>query len=117
MDYRKTDPHINQFDEFFLPCLGNSTTMDDSNKSRRQNKISFKCEICEKEFKSKNSVRYHFTSAHMMVREHKFYICQSVFNLQSKLTSHVKNSHVNKMKHHKCDACMKTFSHAEFSDI
>ena len=79
--------------------------MDDSKKSRRQNQIPFKCEICDREFKNNNGLRCHFNGAHKMVRELKCNICQSVFNLQSKLTSHVKNAHGNQMKCHKCDSC------------
>ena len=90
--------------------IGNSTTMDDLNKSRRQNQIPFKCEICDKEFKSNNSLIYHFNSTHKMMGEHKCNICQNAFNLQSQLTSHVKNSHGNKMRWHNCDLCGKSFS-------
>ena len=57
------------------------------------------------EFKNNNGLRCHFNGAHKMVRELKCNICQSVFNLQSKLTSHVKNAHGNQMKCHKCDSC------------
>ena len=74
--------------------IGNSTTMDDLNESRRQKQIPFKCEICDTEFKSNSSLRYHFNSTHKMVREHKCNICQSVFDLQSQLTLHVKNVHI-----------------------
>ena len=81
--------------------IGNSTTMNNSNKSRRQNQIIFKCEICDKEFKSNNGLRYHFNSTH------------KTFHLQSQLTAHVKIFHGNKMKCLKCDSCGKSFSQAQ----
>ena len=80
-------------------------------KKLRQNQISLKCEICDKEFKSKNSLKNHFNITHNLEKKYECNICQKDFNVQTALTSHVKIVHGNK-KHQKCDSCDKSFSQA-----
>ena len=72
----------------------------------KQNPV--KCEICEKEFKSKNSLKNHFNIVHKLLEKHQCNICQKVFSILSQLTKHVKFVHENK-KNHKCDSCGKAF--------
>ena len=74
-------------------------------------KITFKCEICDKEFKNNNGLKKHFNVVHNFVKEHQCNICQKVYKIQSQLTIHVKISHDIK-KHHECDLCEKSFSRA-----
>ena len=85
--------------------------MDDLNKARQQNQNSQKCEICDKEFKNKNSLRIHFKNVHNFEKEHQCNICQKDFKFLSQLTSHMKITHENK-KHDKCESCGKSFSNA-----
>ena len=85
--------------------------MDNLNKSRQQNQISLICEICDKEFKNKNSLKIHFNIVHNFVKKHQCNICQKVFKLRIQLNLHVKIAHENK-KCYKCDSCKKLFSQA-----
>ena len=75
----------------------------------RQNQIPLKCEICDKEFKSKNGLKYHFNITHNFEKKHQCNICQKDFNIPSQLKSHLKIVHANK-KDHKCDSCQNSFS-------
>ena len=84
----------------------------DNSKKLRQNQIPLKCEICDKEFKTNNSLRSHFNIVHNFVKKHQCNICQKAFKLHSQLTLHLKITHENK-KLHKCDSCGKSFSRAE----
>ena len=60
--------------------------MADLNKSRQQQQSPFECEICDKEFKSNNSLKYHFNLVHKSMKEHQCNICQKKFKLRSQLT-------------------------------
>ena len=80
-------------------------------KTLGQNKISLKCEICDKEFKNNNGLRRHFNIVHNCVKEHQCNVCQKVFKIHSELSLHLKNVHERK-KQHKCDSCGKTFLQA-----
>ena len=91
--------------------IGIQSTKMDSLKKLRQDKIPLKCEICDKEFKSSESLKYHFNITHNLEEEHQCNICKKVFIIQKQLTSHVKIVHGNK-KHRKCDSCGKLFSQA-----
>ena len=87
-----------------------SKTMEDLNKSGQRIQVLLKCEICDKEYKSKQSLGYHFKNVHRcnLIKEHQCNICRSGFDIQSQLTLHMKSSHENK-KYHKCDSCGKSF--------
>ena len=89
--------------------------MDSSNINVESNERAegyFKCDICDQEFKNKNSIRGHFNRIHNQKQEYICAICQkSGFRNQSKLASHIKVIHENK-KYHKCDSCEKAFSTA-----
>ena len=77
--------------------------MEDSNN------LFHKCEICDKEFKSKSGLQSHFFSVHGDgQKEIKCNICQTKFLSQNKLSSHMKRVHENK-KYHKCDSSDKAF--------
>ena len=105
--------------------------MADFNKSRQQQQSPLKCEICDKEYRSNNGLKYHFNLVHMLMKKHECNICQKVFKLQSQLTSHVKTVHEKKkyiiykhinsvhngQKGHKCDSCGKTLSSASYLKI
>ena len=71
-----------------------------------------KCEICEQEFKTKNSLRRHFNHLHNQKQEYICNICHSGFTKQRVLDSHMKIIHENKRPHspHKCESCGKSFS-------
>ena len=66
------------------------------------NKILFKCDICDKEFKKINVLRHHYNIVHKLMEEHQCNICQKDFKLLRQLREHVKIVHENK-KHHKCN--------------
>ena len=54
----------------------------------------FKCEICEKLFKTKVSLRNHFNYIHNISgKAHKCNVCTTSFQTLSSLTSHVKSAH------------------------
>ena len=59
----------------------------------RQDQISFKCKICEKEFKESHGLNYHFNNTHNLDLEkgHQCNICQKIFHLKNHLTTHVKS--------------------------
>ena len=88
-----------------------SKTMEDSNKSGQRIQVLLKCEICDKEYKSKQGLGNHFKNVHNfnLIKEHQCNICQSGFDFQSQLTLHMKIAHGNK-KHHKCDSCGRKFA-------
>ena len=67
-----------------------SSTMEDLNNSRQQNRVTCKCEICDKEFKCNNKLNRHFNGVHNSIKEHQCNICQMIFNLQRELSLHVK---------------------------
>ena len=67
--------------DFLLACT--STTMANLNNP-------FKCEICDKEFKSNNGLKNHFNIVHKLMKERRCNICQKVFKLTNELSSHVK---------------------------
>ena len=75
-------------------------TMDNSNKLGPDQIQLSKCEICDKEFQTNNSLMNHFKSIHNLEKEYQCNICQKIFNIQRQVTSHVKIVHENK-KHHK----------------
>ena len=79
------------------------------NISRQQEQNLLICEICDKEFKSNNGLKYHFNTFHKLMKEHQCNICQQKFKLQSQLTSHVKITHENQKKEHECEICEKIF--------
>ena len=72
------------------------------------NEQIYKCEICDKELKNKESLKTHVNVVHNFVNEHQCNICQKLFKLHTNLPSHIKVCHENK-KNHKCDSCGKTF--------
>ena len=64
--------------------------MADLNKLREQQQNPLKCEICDREFKSNNTLKKHFNIVHRLIKEHQCNICQNVFTFLSQLTSHMK---------------------------
>ena len=73
-------------------------------KKLRQIKNPLKCEICDKEFKNSNSLKYHFNITHNLEKEYQCNICQKVFHIKKILDTHVKIVHENK-KNHNCNSC------------
>ena len=70
--------------------------MDNLNKQiynsslhKDENIISHKCEICEKDFKSKIGLRKHFSVSHGEQKPRKCNVCQKKFLIQSYLSSHI----------------------------
>ena len=60
--------------------------MDNLNEIR-QDQILLKCEICDKEFKSRSGLNYHFKVTHNLEKEHQCNICQKVFHITLYLRS------------------------------
>ena len=54
-------------------------------KKLEENQIPLKCEICDKEFKSNNGLKYHFNITHNLEKGHQCDICQKVFNIESQV--------------------------------
>ena len=53
-------------------------------KKMKLNQIPlFKCEICDKEFKTNKGLKHHFNITHNFEKEYQCNICQKVFNNQS----------------------------------
>ena len=91
-----------------------SSTMDNSiNQIQNKRMKIHKCEICDKEFKSKNSLHTHIKRIHDEQKRKMCNICLKAFSFESELSSHLKIVHENK-KYHKCDSCDKSFSKAKF---
>ena len=66
--------------------------MDNLNELRQnaivRNEQIYKCEICDKEFKHKIGLKQHINVVHNIVKKHQCNICQKVFHIQGKLSSH-----------------------------
>ena len=70
------------------------------------------CEICEKVFNSKKKLKNPFILVHdNRGKLFDFNICTKCFEIQSKLTFHIKIFH-ERGKVHKCGPCGKSFSRA-----
>ena len=66
--------------------------MSDKSMTSLDKKIKmYKCEICDKEFKSNGCLKQHFRNVHNPEEEHQCNICQKVFRLKSQLELHVKS--------------------------
>ena len=75
-----------------------------SGKKKKNQISSLKCEICDKEFKKNNGLKYHVYKIHNLEKVHQCNICQKFFDIEKNLTSHIKIVHENK-KRHTCDSC------------
>ena len=72
--------------------------------------IIHKCEICDKEYKTRNGLRLHFVKFHDEQKgQQQCNVCNIKFSCQSKLNSHMKSVHEDK-NHHKCNECGKSFT-------
>ena len=64
--------------------------MDNLTKLRQKeifiNEQIYKCEICDKELKNKESLKMHVNIVHKFVNEHQCNICQKKFKMHSTLT-------------------------------
>ena len=63
---------------------------------------SQKCEICEKELKSKSGLSKHFDNFHNEEKRFQCNVCHKDFPMQNQLNYHMKSVHENK-RHHQCD--------------
>ena len=85
--------------------IQNQFKMPDNEQAKRH-----KCEICDKDFKSKAILRAHFNHFHNQKQQSICDICnKGGFRNQSQLVLHMKSIHENK-KEYKCNSCGKTFS-------
>ena len=76
----------------------------------------FKCDICEKLFKTKNILKNHFNQHHN--NSGKVYycdVCTKSFQTQRALVLHKKSLHEG--KHYNCESCGKSFSQAVECDF
>ena len=79
-------------------------------KKNKQNPITLKCDICDKEFKTNYGLKKHFNITHNLEKEYQCNICQKVFKIQSQLTVHMKvHETKKKQKCESCDSCGKAF--------
>ena len=82
--------------------IPNQCKIPDNGSAKRH-----KCEICEKDFKTKETLSSHFNNFHNQKQQYICDICnKGGFRNQSQLVLHMKSIHENK-KHHKFDSCQK----------
>ena len=79
-------------------------------KKLMKDQIKIKCEICDKEFKTKNGLKNHFNITHDLQKEHLCNICQKAFNILNQLTTHMKVVHSKNKAYHKCESWGKALS-------
>ena len=65
----------------------------DNTKKSKQNPITQKCEICDKEFKADKGLKYHFNITHNLEKILRCNICQKNFKNQGELVLHSKKFH------------------------
>ena len=69
----------------------------------------YKCDICDKAYGDRSTLRSHKNNVHLGIKPHKCDICDKAYGDSSTLRSHKKNVHLG-IKPHKCDRCCKTFN-------
>ena len=75
----------------------------DSSTQKNVPKKNFRCEICEKDFTSKNSKENHLGIIHGEEKKYECNVCSRVFRNPQTLLMHIKNSHQKSKSNHKCD--------------
>jgi uncharacterized Zn-finger protein len=82
--------------------------LDGKNASREYRK-DFRCDHCDKAFKTKRTLVGHLKIVHKKVKEFQCDECDKAYDLRENLQSHINAIH-KKMKRFFCDHCDKAFS-------
>ena len=70
--------------------------------------VIYKCELCQKQLKSKSSLRQHKKSVHEIIRSYKCDTCDMAFKLKKHLNAHIYSLH-ERTGPSKCIQCGKEF--------
>ena len=71
---------------------------------------NFKCEICEKCFKTNHLKNQHLGKVHGEEKKFQCNVCSQIFGEKNKLKSHEDNHHQRGKLKNKCDSCGKYFT-------
>ena len=74
---------------------------------KKKQELKFSCEVCEKSFPNKTTLRKHIKSSHTEENPLECNICNKVFSLKQSLNRH-KQLHTG-IKAYTCDLCEKNF--------
>ena len=75
----------------------------------RKSKVSLKCDECNANFASKNSLNYHMAAVHEGKKPFKCRICNAAFTSKQGMEGHIAAIHEGKKPHH-CAICLTDFS-------
>ena len=81
------------------------------------NERKFPCDMCEKSFKHRQSLRRHKVKLHIVPKGHICYVCDQQFDEEISLRSHVITAHkgdLAEMKEYECDVCRDIFDSPHF---
>ena len=80
----------------------------------RKRKFIGNCEICGKDFASKNGLKDHYNTFHNGLRPYFCEICSKHFSQKVALEAHFRRQHQESSDQFTCDICKKTFQHEEY---
>ena len=79
-----------------------------------QTKKKFQCNICKKDFSTKENLKRHFSTVHQSLPNEKCKLCFKVFTDSKYLKKHMARIHLNTIERPKCTFCEKEFSSKEY---
>ena len=80
--------------------------------SKKSHEQSWRCNICEKEFKYKNNLKRHKSQIHEgQYKLHECEHCKATFTSLRRLGSHHRKSHPDMYEKYSCTLCDATFFH------
>ena len=85
---------------------------DETVVNLRKSKI-FHCDICNKNFGSRNQLKRHVDTSHNLINVQRPFTCDSCnksFKWNTGLNRHVKSVHQNNKSLHQCESCKKICS-------